>query len=288
MPRFACTLAWVPGALTLALALPAAAHAGPTGTDSGGNGTSDTGATGTGDTDASTTDATSTDATGTDATSTGTTGSSGESSTGSGSSETGATTTGAETGSTTGESATTRTTAETGDCGICDEHEGAIAFTTPGDEDDVSSPIEVLVTVTPRCVCDGCTCAEVEPMYTQIFLDTASAGPPCFTLECAWSINASLGSHSLYVSTAFTDDDMLATSIDVRVTEVAPGTDTGIGSDEGGPPTSETTTTAPGSVGEDPPKGCGCAAPGARPHPGWHAGWLVLLAGALRRRRARR
>ncbi|HWB76752.1 MAG TPA: hypothetical protein VG755_17420 [Nannocystaceae bacterium] len=270
MARFACMIGW--GALVLALAPDA--HAGPTGTSESGSSSSDGGS--------SSSDGGSSSSDGESSTSS-------ESSTTTESTDSGSTTTSTDSGSDTTSTGTTTSGAdETGACNMCgDQREGPgeISITSPGDGATVDAPFTVTATVTPTCRCEPCPCIELSAQYTQLFLDTVAVGAPCYQAECAWEITADVGNHTLYGAATFGPDDVVGTTIEVYVQSSAPGTETGFTTADDGPPPTSDTTGGSASVGEDAPRGCGCAAPADA-----RAGaWLVVLAPLFRRRpRARR
>ena len=270
MARFACMIGW--GAFVLALAPDA--HAGPTGTSESGSSSSDGGTSESGTSESGSTESGSTES---GTTESGTT------------TDSGSTTTSTDSGSDTTTTGTTTSGAdETGACFTCGELRegpGEISITSPEDGASVDAPFTVTATITPTCRCEPCPCIELAAQYTQLFLDTVAVGAPCYQAECAWEITTDVGNHTLYAAATFGPDDVVGTTIQVHVQSSAPGTETGNTSADDSPPATSDTTGGTASVGEDPPRGCGCAAPADS-----RAGaWLVVLAPLFRRRpRARR
>lgn len=242
MTRFACGLGWGSGALALAMA--SIAHAG--GGSSSGTGSSDTGASESG---------TSGDTSSAGGTDTGTT-------------DTGTTDTGTGTDSSTTEP-----------CGTCEQQPGDTVFESPTDGAAVDSPFEVQVSVVQRV---GCDCTEQAPMFVELYVDDVPLGEPCYELSCTWTVDAMIGSHSLYAGATYAEDDYVGTTIHAYVQSAATGSGPDYGSSSSeGPVSDETTTT--GAAAEPKESGCSCMTSAAPTD----AAWLVAIAFFARRRRVR-
>jgi hypothetical protein len=207
---------------------------------------------------------------------------SGSGESGPGSSDAGSTTAGSE-----GTSATTHADDEsTAACGGCDPYADVIRFDSPLDDATVDGPFVVEVTVTPGCSCESCPCSEAPPEYTQLFLDTLAAGPPCYTLACSWELNPPVGAHSLYVNAVFGVIEDEGTRIDIHVASMAASSDDGTPEPDPHGPSSSSETGSASAAGTEPlDAGCGCRS-------SWDGGSAPFVAALLlcvgRPRRARR
>jgi hypothetical protein len=198
-----------------------------------------------------------------------TSGSSGGGSTGTGSSGTGDSGSGTDTGGS--DSSTTE------QCGDCEMMPGDVVITTPADAATVYLPFDVEAMVVQRV---GCDCTEQSPMYVELYIDEVRYGDRCMDLSCSWTIDTTLGGHTLFVNATYGPEDFVGTTIGVYVH----GTnDSSADTSTSGPPPSNDTSTSTGA-NEDSSKGCGCDTNGRSSG----ALWLAPFALLARRRRDRR